>query len=37
VRLIVPVTLLLLPGFVLIAFGPFALDQVAGLMGGRVP
>lgn len=31
VRLIVPVSLFLLPGFVVLLMGPFVLDQVAGL------
>jgi hypothetical protein len=33
VRLIIPVALLLLPGFVALVVGPFVVDQVSGLIG----
>jgi hypothetical protein len=37
VRLIVPVTLLLLPGFVLLLMGPFIVEQVGQLAGSGIP
>jgi len=37
VRLIVPVTLLLLPGFVLLLMGPFVVEQIGQLVGSSIP
>lgn len=37
VKLIVPVALLLLPGFIALIVGPFVLDQVKDLVGTTVP
>jgi Flp pilus assembly protein TadB len=37
VRLIVPVALLLLPGFVLLVVGPYVIDQLAGLVTTTLP
>jgi hypothetical protein len=37
VRLIIPLTLLLLPGFVALVIGPFVVDQLDGLLGGLLP
>ncbi len=37
VKLIIPLTLLLLPGFIALVIAPFVLEQLDGLLGGQLP
>jgi hypothetical protein len=37
VKLVIPLTLLLLPGFIALVIAPFVLEQLDGLLGGQLP